>query len=57
MLAHTRKAVSNFFANIGDHSLLVNDIWWMFEDPQLEKQHGRAHRIYERLNNLEYKND
>jgi tRNA(Met) C34 N-acetyltransferase TmcA len=31
-----------------------NDICWMLEDPQLQKQYGRARRIYNRLDRLEW---
>lgn len=31
-----------------------NDIYWMLEDPQLQKQYGRARRIYNRLDRLKW---
>lgn len=52
MVAKVRKLVDNVFSKSYISAALANDICWMWEEPQIEKQHGRAHRIYERLNSL-----
>lgn len=47
-LAHIRKTIDNTMPKG-----LFEDIAWMYEEVRFRKQHGRANRVYDRLNYLD----
>lgn len=54
MAAHEKQMTSAVKKELSNthYATNPNEIWWVHEEPQLQKQFGRAARIYNRMREL-----